>query len=80
MARNGKYLAVAERRGCKDFISIFNCSSWFSMSHFGPATEDLDGISWSPTRDILCIWESCFVYKVGGCCYDDYDDGDNKFN
>ena len=24
----GKYMALAERRDCKDFISIFACSNW----------------------------------------------------
>jgi hypothetical protein len=27
-SREGKYLALAERRECKDFVSIFLCSTW----------------------------------------------------
>lgn len=26
--KDGRYMAVAERRDCKDFISIFVCRSW----------------------------------------------------
>ena len=26
--KDGKYMALAERRNCKDCISIFACSSW----------------------------------------------------
>jgi len=25
---DGKFLALAERRECKDFISLFDCSTW----------------------------------------------------
>lgn len=27
-SRDGRYLAVAERRDCKDYVSIFVCSNW----------------------------------------------------
>ena len=27
-SEGGKYLALAERRDCKDFISVFECASW----------------------------------------------------
>ena len=26
--KDGKFMALAERRNCKDFISIFACSTW----------------------------------------------------
>jgi len=25
---DGKFLALAERRDCKDFVSLFDCSTW----------------------------------------------------
>jgi len=25
---DGKFLALAERRDCKDFISLFDCNTW----------------------------------------------------
>ena len=27
-SKNGKYLALAERRDCKDYVSVFTTSSW----------------------------------------------------
>lgn len=27
-SNNGKYMALAERRDCKDFVSIFSCDTW----------------------------------------------------
>lgn len=27
-SNGGKYMALAERRDCKDFITIFACDSW----------------------------------------------------
>lgn len=27
-SRDGRYLALAERRDCKDYVSIFVCSDW----------------------------------------------------
>ena len=27
-SKDGKYLALAERRDCKDFISVFACNTW----------------------------------------------------
>lgn len=26
--QNGKYMALAERRDCKDCVSVFTCSTW----------------------------------------------------
>lgn len=27
-SNGGKYMALAERRDCKDFVTIFACDSW----------------------------------------------------
>jgi len=60
----GKYLALAERRDCKDHISIFDCMSWNLVKHFEPDTEDMSGLQWSPDGRVLCVWESCLKYKL----------------
>lgn len=62
--KNGKYLAVAERRDCKDFVSIFDCTSWQLLKHIDTETDDLGGLQWSPDGNVLCVWESCLMYKV----------------
>ncbi|KAG1652112.1 WD repeat-containing protein WRAP73 [Nymphon striatum] len=53
-----KYLAVAERRHCKDYISIFLCSNWNLVKHFESDTKDLAGLAWSPQQSLLCVWDS----------------------
>lgn len=61
---DSKFMALAERRDCKDYISVFECSSWQLCKHFPVATDDLVGLKWSPDGQVLCIWESMLNYKV----------------
>ncbi|CAH1774533.1 unnamed protein product [Owenia fusiformis] len=63
-SRGGKYMALAERRECKDFISVFACNTWQLVKHFETSTEDLAGVKWSPDGKVLCVWDSCLQYKV----------------
>ncbi|XP_028343747.1 WD repeat-containing protein WRAP73 isoform X5 [Physeter macrocephalus] len=77
--RDGRYLALAERRDCKDYVSILVCSDWqllrktFSISslpaarlgkHFDTDTQDLAGIEWAPNGCVLAAWDSCLEYKI----------------
>ncbi|KAL3853022.1 hypothetical protein ACJMK2_016608 [Sinanodonta woodiana] len=61
---DGRYMVLAERRDCKDFISIFACDSWELVKHFDTDTEDLAGVEWAPSGRVLCVWESPLQYKV----------------
>lgn len=61
---DGKYMALAERRDCRDFVSIFDCSQWQLVKNFPVETKDLAGLSWSPDGKVLCVWDSCLDYKV----------------
>lgn len=63
-SNGGKYMALAERRDCKDFITIFACDSWELVKHFETETDDLMGIEWSPDGRVLAVWESPIKYKV----------------
>ncbi|KAK0041313.1 WD repeat-containing protein WRAP73 [Biomphalaria pfeifferi] len=63
-SKNGKFMALAERRDCKDHISIFSCQAWSLVRHFESETDDLGGLQWSPDSRVLCVWDSCFTYKV----------------
>ena len=63
-SKDGKFMALAERRDCKDFISIFDCSSWQLCKHFPVDTNDLAGVMWSPDGRVLCVWDSILEYKV----------------
>uniref|UniRef100_A0A672FET3 Uncharacterized protein n=1 Tax=Salarias fasciatus TaxID=181472 RepID=A0A672FET3_SALFA len=63
-SRDGQYLALAERRQCKDCVSIFVCNNWHLLRHFETETEDLAGLEWSPSGCVLAVWDSCLEYKV----------------
>ncbi|XP_064893941.1 WD repeat-containing protein WRAP73 isoform X3 [Columba livia] len=62
--KDGRYMAVAERRDCKDFISIFVCSDWQLLRHFDTETQDLFGIEWAPNGCVLAAWDTCLEYKI----------------
>ncbi|XP_072043725.1 WD repeat-containing protein WRAP73-like [Amphiura filiformis] len=71
--KDGKYLALAERRDCKDFISVFACNTWQLVKHFDTNTRDLAGLEWSPDSRVLCVWDSILeynllLYSVDGRC------------
>ena len=61
---DGIHMALAERRDCKDHVSIFNCNKWVLMHNFEVATKDLAGLKWSPNCNMFCVWESCVTYNV----------------
>lgn len=62
--QDGQFMALAERRDCKDFVSIFTCNSWQLSKHFETDTDDLAGLEWSPDGRVLCVWEYCVKYKI----------------
>jgi hypothetical protein len=70
-------MALAERRDCQDFISMFACSSWELLKHFESSTEDLAGLEWSPDSSVLCVWDTplnylVLLYSVDGRCLAKY--------
>ena len=75
--KDGLYMALAERRDTKDYVSIFNCDEWSLLSHFEVATNDLAGLSWSPDGRLLCVCSSIvhynvLVYSIDGKCVSTY--------
>lgn len=63
-SRDGCYMALAERRDCKDYISVFVCVDWHLLRHFETETQDLAGLEWSPNGCVLAVWDSSLEYKV----------------
>nr|CAB3267764.1 WD repeat-containing protein WRAP73 [Phallusia mammillata] len=61
---DGKYLALAECRKCKDCVSVFAVDSWQLMNLFETDTEDLSGLKWSPDGRVICVWDHCLWYKI----------------
>ncbi|XP_073089166.1 WD repeat-containing protein WRAP73 isoform X3 [Manis javanica] len=49
--RDGRYMALAERRDCRDH-------------HFDADTQDLAGIEWAPNGCVLAVWDTCLEYKM----------------
>ncbi|EDO38446.1 predicted protein [Nematostella vectensis] len=63
-SKDGKYMALAERRNCKDFVSIFACDSWKLLKHFEAETSDLADLAWSPDGQVLCLWDHVVNYTL----------------
>lgn len=62
--KDGRFMALAERRDCKDYISIFVCNDWQLLRHFDSETQDVAGIEWSPNGCVLAVWDTCLEYKI----------------
>ena len=74
---DGHCMALAERRECKDYLSIFDADKWNLVHHFQLNTKDLAGLSWSPTGSVICVWDSSlcyrlFLYTLDGECVSSY--------
>ncbi|XP_035163367.2 WD repeat-containing protein WRAP73 isoform X3 [Callithrix jacchus] len=69
--RDGRYMALAERRDCKDYVSIFVCSDW-QLLRYKVLLYSLDGrllsaysayewslgiksVAWSPSSQFLAV-------------------------
>ena len=61
---DGECMALAERRDCKDFVSLFDCKQWKLVRNFPVDTTDLAGLCWSPDGTTLCVWDSPLNYRV----------------
>jgi len=57
-----RYMAFAERRDCKDALSVFDLTSWSLVKHFSLPTRELAGLAWKPSarEHVVAVWESFF--------------------
>ncbi|KAJ3106075.1 WD repeat-containing protein wrap73 [Phlyctochytrium planicorne] len=62
--KDGRYLALAERRDSKDTISIYDCEEWTLLKHFPVDTMDLEDLAWSPDGRYIAVWDTNLEYKV----------------
>ena len=60
----GKYMALAERRDCKDYISIIVTETWELVKHFPVRTKNLADLKWSPDGRFLVVWDNQIDYTV----------------
>eukprot|EP00842_Homolaphlyctis_polyrhiza_P006033 jgi/Hompol1/6430/HPOL_002895-RA len=61
---DGKYFLLAERVEGKDHISIFECKTWTMLKRWPVATNDLDGVLWSPDGRFIAVWEPSIEYDI----------------
>jgi hypothetical protein len=67
---DGKFLAVAERENCKDYVQIYRCSNWTPIRRFAVDTKDLAELRWAPDDSAIAVWDSvrAFAYRVYVAC------------
>lgn len=61
---NGKYMALAERRDGKDYISIIITDTWEMVKSFSANTKHLSDLAWSPDGRMLVLWDDLISYRV----------------
>jgi hypothetical protein len=61
---DGKFMALAERRECKDYVSVFSTSAWTVAAHFQVETNDLSDLAWSPDGGAIAVWDHALEYKL----------------
>lgn len=64
---DGRYMAVAERRECRDMVGVYRTEDWALASHFAVDMQDLHHLAWSPDGRALCLWDTPLEYRV--CVY-----------
>ncbi|KAI8472330.1 MAG: WD40-repeat-containing domain protein [Monoraphidium minutum] len=63
----GGRMAVLERKECKDWVAVYDCSGgdgWALSSRFQVDTLDAADLAWSPDGSKIAIWDSPLAYKV----------------
>jgi WD40 repeat protein len=61
---DGKFLAMAERRECKDAVSVISTETWTIAAHFTTATTDLANLKWSPDSTSIAVWDAALDYLL----------------
>ena len=53
---DGQYMAVVERRGCTDHVSLFSTAGWQLIKHLATVGQDVAGLAWCPHSERFCVW------------------------
>lgn len=65
----GKYLALVERKDCKDYVGVYFVNDWKLLNYFSlNEMLDLAGVIWSPNNSFLVAWDSHLNYKLVPIC------------
>mmetsp|Transcript_6052 Transcript_6052/g.10416 ORF Transcript_6052/g.10416 Transcript_6052/m.10416 type:complete len:429 (-) Transcript_6052:100-1386(-) len=62
--RDGRWMALAIRKDCKDHVQVLSTESWDLVKQFAVDSSDLADLAWSPDGHYICVWDSCLEYKV----------------
>ena len=60
----GTHMALAERRDCKDYVTVFSVATWEPIKHFAVSTVDLASLHWSPDGSAIAICDHALDYKL----------------
>ena len=61
-SRDRTYSALVERREGRDLINIFT-NHWEPLVSTLLDTEDCAGLAWSPSQDLIAVWDSSLYYR-----------------
>ena len=61
---NGKFMALAERDSCKDFVGLYYCGDWKLMNHFQTDTVDLADLMWTGDDTAIVVWDSAVECRL----------------
>lgn len=60
---DGKFMLLAEKNECKDYVGIYFMGDWTAVNHFVVDCYDLDDARWANDTAIVVI-DTCLVYQV----------------
>ena len=60
---DGKFMMIAERNECKDYIGIYFTNDWQVVNHFLVETTDLEDAKWANDTAIV-ISDNCIIYQL----------------
>ena len=61
---DGKFMAIAEKTECKDYVGIYFTGDWKVVNHFLVETFDLENIMWAPNDTAIIVWDTCLTYEL----------------
>lgn len=61
---NGSFMALAERKDCKDYIGIYYVADWTLVSHFQVESSDLQDIVFTRDDSAIVIYDSPLECKL----------------
>ncbi|CAM9190897.1 unnamed protein product [Discosporangium mesarthrocarpum] len=61
---DSRMLALITRKECRDYVRLYDASTWEALSEFSVETLDATSLLWSPDGCTLCIQDTSLEYLV----------------